>query len=302
MVTESHAGSGEADDADQDNHRHSDGTRVLRLLVKLQCRRHDVARRQQCMIAGLCKLLDGYQGAASRWTGFEPGTRNLALLDMAAGGAGSLLDHVLIGWDVLIGTRFDGDFRTDLIMDRGTHVERRRLHASFARSELLDANEWDRSPLLEHMPALKATGDQLTGFFRHARSAAGGMTGVTIYRPPGDKRPFTRRDRRVMSDFMAGLSHLHRAGLLGPPAHESKPPSRRPKPRQQRVLELLLTGRADKEIAAALGMAACTVQGHVRELLQEYRVGSRSELQALFVRVSQQRAADRRRQREELKD
>jgi DNA-binding NarL/FixJ family response regulator len=48
-------------------------------------------------------------------------------------------------------------------------------------------------------------------------------------------------------------------------------------PRQRQVLDLLIRGQANRDIAEALGMAESTVRGHVSELLAELGVRNRTE-------------------------
>jgi two-component system, LuxR family, response regulator FixJ len=49
-------------------------------------------------------------------------------------------------------------------------------------------------------------------------------------------------------------------------------------PREREVMELLLAGKASKEIAAALGMSVRTVEGHRREVLSKAHVSSATQL------------------------
>jgi FixJ family two-component response regulator len=49
-------------------------------------------------------------------------------------------------------------------------------------------------------------------------------------------------------------------------------------PREREVMELLLAGKASKEIAAALGVSVRTVEGHRREVLSKTHVSSAAQL------------------------
>ncbi len=49
-------------------------------------------------------------------------------------------------------------------------------------------------------------------------------------------------------------------------------------PRQQRILDLLLSGMSRKEIAHKLEVAPGTVAGYCREIYRRLRVNSQSEL------------------------
>ena len=57
-----------------------------------------------------------------------------------------------------------------------------------------------------------------------------------------------------------------------------RPPQIRLTPREQEVIELLIAGRANREIAATLGMELKTVKTHVGKLLQKFVVPNRVAL------------------------
>ena len=57
-------------------------------------------------------------------------------------------------------------------------------------------------------------------------------------------------------------------------------------PREQQVIQLIVDGMCNKEIAAALGVAIHTVKSHVHSVLQKLSVGSRLALAALVRRQS----------------
>jgi len=56
------------------------------------------------------------------------------------------------------------------------------------------------------------------------------------------------------------------------------PEARRISPRQEQVLDLVLTGKANKEIANEVFLSERTVKFHVTSLLRLYGVSSRTEL------------------------
>lgn len=53
--------------------------------------------------------------------------------------------------------------------------------------------------------------------------------------------------------------------------------------RQTDVLQLLLRGQSEKEVARSLGVSTHTVHTHVKKLYSEFNVSSRGELLALFI-------------------
>lgn len=59
---------------------------------------------------------------------------------------------------------------------------------------------------------------------------------------------------------------------------EGRAPELRLTPREQEVIELLIAGRANREIAATLGVETKTVKSHVGRLLQKFGVPNRVAL------------------------
>lgn len=59
---------------------------------------------------------------------------------------------------------------------------------------------------------------------------------------------------------------------------DPRPPAIRLTPREQEVIDLLIAGRANREIAATLGMELKTVKTHVGRLLQKFGVPNRVAL------------------------
>jgi two-component system, LuxR family, response regulator FixJ len=56
-------------------------------------------------------------------------------------------------------------------------------------------------------------------------------------------------------------------------------------PRERQVARLLLAGKRSKQIAAALGVSARTVEGHRSRLIEKMQVASATELVALLLRT-----------------
>jgi DNA-binding CsgD family transcriptional regulator len=67
------------------------------------------------------------------------------------------------------------------------------------------------------------------------------------------------------------------------PRHLSDPAVRGLAPRLRRVLDQLLTGKSEKEIAAALELSKHTVHEYIKMLYREIGVNSRAELLARWM-------------------
>jgi len=102
---------------------------------------------------------------------------------------------------------------------------------------------------------------------------------LVFFRAWGEKR-FSQRECRLV-----GLLHDEIAPLIGGPlAARGEPvPSDLP-PRKQQVLECLLMGATDKQIAKALHLSRPTVSEYVGEVLRHFGVASRAELVAAFLK------------------
>jgi DNA-binding CsgD family transcriptional regulator len=103
--------------------------------------------------------------------------------------------------------------------------------------------------------------------------------GLTIMRSLGESK-FSRRDK-------AFLSMLHRelAPMVGrqlAAAHE--PSAMHLSPRLRQVLDCLLEGDGEKQVAARLGLTPQTVNQYVKAVYRQFGVNSRGELMARWIR------------------
>ena len=67
-----------------------------------------------------------------------------------------------------------------------------------------------------------------------------------------------------------------------------------PSPRQQEILDLLVKGLSDKEIAEALGTSIGTVRTHLSRLYKAWRLGGRVSAAVAWVELLRKRAPDSR--------
>jgi DNA-binding CsgD family transcriptional regulator len=90
------------------------------------------------------------------------------------------------------------------------------------------------------------------------------------YRGAGD-RPFAEEDRNLLAVFQEEFLRLRTA-------QEKKLEGPRLAGRQRDVLEALLRGASEKEVAWELGISRETVHTHVKSICLAYRTRSRAEL------------------------
>lgn len=93
------------------------------------------------------------------------------------------------------------------------------------------------------------------------------------------EEPFTRREKALFALF-----HTELAAHFGKALATSTDPIARLTPRRRQVLESLLDGDSEKQLARRLGISAATAHDHVKALYRHFGVGSRAELMAYFLR------------------
>jgi DNA-binding CsgD family transcriptional regulator len=158
---------------------------------------------------------------------------------------------------------------------------RPRAHFTRTRRELLSDDEWYGSA---HCIA-RQTPAGLDDFVLSAYPLDGGAWSTLAFWRSRGALPFGNRDRHVVHLVASEIDGLHRleddATTVPPgpdPGHLS--------PRQHQVLQLLLAGDANKQIARKLRISQHTVSDYVKALHARFRVHSRSQLLARFVNAS----------------
>jgi len=97
---------------------------------------------------------------------------------------------------------------------------------------------------------------------------------ISLYRGDGALHPFTRDDCSLVNEFHSKLGWLYDKSSAG--AQPESPLA----PRLVRVLEQLLPGHSEKQVAAQLGYSPHTVHTYVKAIYKHFGVNSRSELLA----------------------
>lgn len=104
---------------------------------------------------------------------------------------------------------------------------------------------------------------------------------ISLYRPLGDGA-FRRRDRRLVRLFHQELARHFGASL----ATLDDPSPAGLAPRLRGTLRCLLEGDSEKQAAMRLGLSTQTIHQYVKALYKHFRVSSRPELMAYFLRRS----------------
>jgi DNA-binding CsgD family transcriptional regulator len=94
------------------------------------------------------------------------------------------------------------------------------------------------------------------------------------------RRPFSASEAAVAGGAVRGVPGLHRRLFLDNGLFASDKPL---SPTERRILRGLLSGRAEKQLAAATGQSLATLHKYVSALYKRFRVNGRSALMALWL-------------------
>jgi DNA-binding CsgD family transcriptional regulator len=151
-----------------------------------------------------------------------------------------------------------------------------------SHEQLIAPREWRRSTMFNEYFRQSHIDDRLLTICKlpdGGGDAPTGEHGVSLYRATGD-RPFTERDRRLVHLVYEELRPLVGTKLETCRGRELRALS----PRLKRVLDLLLLGYSDKEIAARCNLARPTAREYITTIYRRYGGSSRAHLLALFLR------------------
>jgi DNA-binding CsgD family transcriptional regulator len=95
-----------------------------------------------------------------------------------------------------------------------------------------------------------------------------------------DQPPFTAEERDTLAYALRGIKWFHRQLLL---SHGLLVASTPLTPVERRVLQNLMTGLAEKEIAVALGQSYHTTHEYVSAIFRKFGVSNRAALMALWL-------------------
>ncbi|MBW3600242.1 MAG: LuxR C-terminal-related transcriptional regulator, partial [Planctomycetes bacterium] len=94
------------------------------------------------------------------------------------------------------------------------------------------------------------------------------------------ERHFSRRDTRFLQ-----VLHRELAPLVGRQlAAADEPSAMQLSPQRREVLDCLLEGDSEKQVAARLNLTQQTVHQYVKAVYRHFRVNSRAELMARWIR------------------
>lgn len=109
------------------------------------------------------------------------------------------------------------------------------------------------------------------------------IQGVLAVCRPWGERAFSLRDAALVDAIQRKLGWLHRKATLVGETRRREAIRDAMQPRFRRVLDQLLRGPSEKEIAYALGLSERTVHKYVEQIYEAYSVRSRAELMAVWI-------------------
>ncbi len=244
----------------------ADRLKLLRLVNECRDRGADADAWQGHFFAGLNRLV----GARVSGGGPVPAaTTSFAAMQMVGDWPSAAARRQLTDW-MRAPPVADHPAIARFLLTPGTTVVR-------TRRELVPDAEWEATPLVHDL--LRANGFDDGIIARTVVPAAGCGYVLTPVRSAGD-RPFTARHGRLVAAAMQELKpHLGRGLWL-----TTQPNLSGLSDRLRAVLGCLLDGDGEKQAASRLRLNPATVHDQVKRLYRHFRVCTRGELLAYFIR------------------
>jgi DNA-binding CsgD family transcriptional regulator len=151
---------------------------------------------------------------------------------------------------------------------------------SLSRREFIEDREWYRSTSYQVVNRSLSM-DHMVYCWRSLSEGNGNdYSGVILFRELG-RSDFSARDRLIVHEVHAAIAPL----IGGPLARFNEPSPLDLTPRARQVLQCLLEGDGDKQIAARLELSKFTVNQYTKVVFQHFGVNSRAELLARWIRL-----------------
>jgi DNA-binding CsgD family transcriptional regulator len=147
------------------------------------------------------------------------------------------------------------------------------------RGQLVGDQEWYRS--IDYNEFLRHSGidHALLSYYTLRDDSADVTDAISLHRDLGDKE-FSLREVRILQFFHAELGPMVGRAL----ASAEEPSASDLAPRARQVLECLLEGDSEKQVARRLGISQETVHHYTKIIYRHFRVRSRAELISRWLR------------------
>lgn len=227
----------------------------------------DRAEQEHHLLAGLCRIVGGDVAVAFEFGDPTSGRPTAGFAHGLDAGERTAMFSAYMG----SGDDFDtmaGQIRDELA---GASPLLTRM-----RRDVFDDHAWYRSSYLNEFRRSWRIDDCVYS----CHQIGAGLYGMSLNRAFGSS-PFSGEERelvRVFHQESAWLVRTRPRAPQPPPALLERRAALAPRPRE--VLDGLLRGAADKEIAADLGLSSHTVRQYVKTIFRAFDVSSRTELVA----------------------
>jgi DNA-binding CsgD family transcriptional regulator len=172
----------------------------------------------------------------------------------------------------------DEEYREDpLIQQVFRHMN---SPVTYLREQIVSDRKWYNSKQFNDFSAPVGLDDNITSF-HPVPIARRVVCSLALHRPMGNRR-FTVHDRRLVELCYDEIGRIEGTALAT--ARDASP--RDLSLRLREVLGCLLEGDSEKQLAARLGLSRDTVHEYVQRVYRHFRVRSRAELMAYFVKRS----------------
>jgi DNA-binding CsgD family transcriptional regulator len=163
------------------------------------------------------------------------------------------------------------------------YVSVHRTLTTRTHEQLIQRDHWERCALFnDYFRPLRFNDRMLSGYRQRAKGRGRSFHDCFSLLRALDDPPFSRRDRRL-----ARLLHRQIAPMIGRQLASAEEPSAMQLSLQRRqVLECLLEGDSEKQVAARLGLTRQTVHQYVKAVYRHFHVSSRAELMARWIRFN----------------
>lgn len=175
------------------------------------------------------------------------------------------------------------DFLADPESYSTMQAYRRRFLAEdgicLSRTLLFDDRRWEATK--EHNNMFRPIGVRNALWCNRSLPGARADISIGIHMMrAGGRRDFNARERTIVYETQAALAPL----VGGPLAQVADPSPAALPPQARRVLQCLLEGDSDKQIAARMKLSRYTVNQYMKMIFRHFHTRSRSELMARWIR------------------
>jgi DNA-binding CsgD family transcriptional regulator len=238
---------------------------IVRLLGGLYTAKGNHTAMKRKLMDGLCEMIRADAWAWSLGQELHPGTQPIYVSMFHGGFDEARYNHLLCSVSDPDMARISEKLLTEMQEKKG-HVT--RVHQQFT-----DEKEFRESGIYPHL--CKADIGPFLVSLRPIDERS--VSTIVLYRRLKDV-DFTEREARIAHIILTEVSWLHEQGW--PEDRGVTVP--RLSPRERLILNMLLDGRARKEIADCLGLSENTVSGYQKSIYRHFKVNSHATLMRRF--------------------